>query len=140
VVQAPTALTGNLGGYNVVDATNPATPKVTDTVRVNNDPAISYPVTPVANRASVVYPSTASNKLSLIEMTLDGDKAKKVQTIEVGDASSLAYGLTSSADGQVLVAVGTEHYIAVVDLATGKPFIVPWGITKTGPLDVRFIP
>jgi hypothetical protein len=40
----------------------------------------------------------------------------------------------------VLLAVGAEHYIAVVDLPTGKVFNVPWGVTKSGPLDIKYIP
>jgi hypothetical protein len=140
VVQAPTQLTGNLGGYNVVDATTPAMPKVTDTNRVMADMRISYPVTAVASRKSVVYPSTLSGKLSLIEMQLEAGKAKNVQTLEVGDASTLAYGLSSSPEGLVYVSVATEHYIAVVDLASKKSIIVPWGLAKTGPVDIEMIP
>jgi hypothetical protein len=140
VVQAPTQLTGNLGGYNVVDATTPAMPKVTDTNRVMADMRISYPVTAVASRKSVVYPSTLSGKLSLIEMQLEAGKAKNVQTLEVGDASTLAYGLSASPDGLVYVSVATEHYIAVVDLAAKKSIIVPWGLSKTGPVDIKLIP
>ena len=97
VVQAPTQLTGNLGGYNVIDASNPATPKVTDSNRVMADMRISYPVTSVPSRKSVVYPSTNNGKLSLIEMGLEAGKAKLVQTIEVVDAMTLSYGLTSTA-------------------------------------------
>jgi hypothetical protein len=140
IVQAPTQLTGNLGGYNVIDASNPAMPKVTDSNRVMADTRISYPVAPVPSRKSVVYPSTNNGKLSLIEMGLEAGKAKMVQTIEVGDAMTLSYGLTSTADGVVLSAVATEHYIAVVDLNTKKPLIIPWGITKTGPVDIKLIP
>jgi hypothetical protein len=140
VVQAPTQLTGNLGGYNVIDATTPAMPKVTDSNRVMGDMRVSYPVTAVASRKSVVYPSTLSGKLSLIEMALDAGKAKNVQTLEVGDASTLAYGLSSSPEGLVYVSVATEHYVAVVDLATKKSIIVPWGLPKTGPVDIKMIP
>jgi hypothetical protein len=115
-------------------------PKVTDSNRVMADTRISYPVAPVPSRKSVVYPSTNNGKLSLIEMGLEAGKAKMVQTIEVGDAMTLSYGLTSTADGVVLSAVATEHYIAVVDLNTKKPLIIPWGITKTGPVDIKLIP
>jgi hypothetical protein len=140
VVQAPTSLTGNTGGYNVIDATNPASPKMTDNVRVMNDSRISYPVTSVANRKSVVYPSTLDGKLNLIEMGLENGKAKQVQMLDAGPASTLAYGLSSSADGLVLAAVGTDHIVVVADLNTGKAFNVAWGITETGPLDIKYIP
>ncbi|HKU39896.1 MAG TPA: hypothetical protein VJR89_17170 [Polyangiales bacterium] len=140
VVQAPTALTQNTGGYNVIDASNPAAPKMTDNVRVTNDMRIAYPVTSVPNRKSVVYPSTEGGKLNLIEMALENGKAKQVQKLEAGAASTLAYGLSSSAEGLVLAACGTDHNVYVADLATGKAFTVPWETTKTGPIDIKYIP
>jgi len=141
VVQAPTALTGKTGGYNVLDLSDPTAPKVTDSKRTSGDTGQAYPVTAVPNRKSVVYPSADENtkKLTLTEVTLEGDKAKVVQTIAVGDAT-FSYGLSSSAEGLVLAAVGVEHYIAVVDLNTGKVFTVPWGVTQNGPLDIKYIP
>jgi hypothetical protein len=140
VVQAPTQLTGNLGGYNVIDATNPMSPKATDTNRMPNDSRIAYPVTSCAGRKSIVYPSTLDGKLSLIEMGLEEGKAKQVQILDAGPASTLAYGLSASSEGLVLAAVGTDHIVVVADLATGKAFSVPWGITETGPLDIKYIP
>lgn len=140
VVQAPTQLTGNLGGYNVIDATMPGSPKVTDSNRVPNDTRISYPVTSVKGRKSVVYPSTDQGKLKLLEMGLEDGKAKLMQTIVVGDASTLAYGLCAGDDGLVLVANEKEHYVGVVDLNTGKTFNVPWEVDKTGPNDIEMIP
>jgi hypothetical protein len=138
VVQAPTDLTGNTGGYNVIDASDPAAPKVTDSNRVPGDTRKAYPVTSVPSRKSVVYPF-ADGKLSLVEMSLEAGKAKVVQTIPVADAT-FAYGLAASAEGIVLTAVSAEHYVAVVDLNTGKAFTVPWNVTKSGPVDVKFIP
>ena len=140
VVQAPTQLTGNLGGYNVIDVSMPGSPKVTDSSRVSNDTRISYPVTSAKGRKSVVYPSTDKGKLNLLEMGLEDGKAKLMQTIVVGDASTLAYGLCAGDDGLVLVANEKEHYVAVVDLNTGKPFNVPWEVDKTGPMDIKMIP
>jgi hypothetical protein len=140
VVQAPTQLTGNLGGYNVIDASNPMSPKATDSNRVPNDSRIAYPVTSCAGRKSIVYPSTLDGQLSLIEMGLEEGKAKQVQILDAGPASTLAYGLSASPEGLVLAAVGTDHIVVVADLATGKAFSVPWGITETGPLDIKYIP
>jgi DNA-binding beta-propeller fold protein YncE len=140
VVQAPTQLTGLLGGYNVIDATDPASPKVTDELRVPNDPKISYPATSVPSRMSIVYPSTDAGKLSLIEMGLEGQKAVELQKVEVGAAQQLAYGLHCDERGRVLVAVPTDHYVALVDLNTKESTIVPWEITETGPVDIKYIP
>jgi hypothetical protein len=141
VLQAPTMLTNLTGGYNVLDATDPTAPKVTDSKRTSGDSGQAYPVAAVASRKSVVYPSADSNtkKLVLIEMGLADGKATAMQTIPVGDGT-FAYGLTSTDDGLVLIAVGVEHYIAVVDLNTAKPFIVPWEVTKTGPNAIALIP
>jgi len=140
VVQAPTQLTGNTGGYNVIDVSNPAAPMATDNVRVSGDTRIAYPVTSVPNRKSVVYPSTKDGKLSLIEMGLEAGKAKEVQIVDAGAASTLAYGLSSSPEGLVLAACGADRNVYVVDLNTKKAFTVPWGTTKTGPLDIKYIP
>ena len=74
VVQAPTQLTSNLGGYNVIDASMPGAPVVTDTQRMPNDSRIAYPVTAVKGRKSVVYPSTDQGKF---EPARDGSRGWK---------------------------------------------------------------
>jgi hypothetical protein len=60
--------------------------------------------------------------------------------LDAGPASTLAYGLSASADGLVLAAVGSDHIVVVADLNTGKAFHVAWGITETGPIDIKYIP
>jgi hypothetical protein len=139
VVQAPTALTGNVGGHNVVDVTNPGMPVASDNVRTANSP-IWYPVTAVAARASVAFPSTLNNQLSIVEMKLDGSVAKQVQSVTVGPAETLAYGVTADATGRVFAAVPKEHNVAVVDLNTGKGYLVPWNLTQSGPNDIKLVP
>lgn len=141
VVQAPTQLTGLTGGYNVVDLSNPTMPVSTDSVRTTGDMNQAYPVVPVPSRKSVVYPSADSStrKLTLHEMALEGGKAKLVQDIAVGE-STFVYNLGATPEGTVLAASGAEHQIFVIDLKTAKSFIVPWGTTKTGPQDIKYIP
>jgi hypothetical protein len=139
VVQAPTTLTGNVGGHDVVNVSDPKSPVASDDIRIANAP-ISYPVTAVPGRGSVAFPATLDGKLSVTEMKLDGTTAKEVQTIPVGAAQTLAYGVTADPDGRVLVAVPTEHYVGVVDLEAGKAFMVPWGVTQSGPNDIKVIP
>ena len=139
VVLAPTMLTFNAGGYVVVDVTNPMSPVVTDSVSIPNSP-VRYPITPVPSRNSVAFPSTIDNKLSIVEMKLEGGKAVDVQTVEVGAAETLAYGVTTAHDGRVLAAVPKEHYVAVVDLEAATSFMVPWEITESGPNDIKMIP
>ena len=58
----------------------------------------------------------------------------------MGPTEGLAYGITEVPDGKVLVAVSGEHYIAEVDLETGKAFTVPWEVTKSGPTEIKLIP
>jgi hypothetical protein len=72
-------------------------------------------------------------------MALEDGKAKKVQDVAVGE-STFVYGLGATPEGTVLAASGAEHQIFVVDLNTAKSFAVPWGTTKTGPQDIKFIP
>lgn len=139
VVQSATALDGNLGGHNVVNVTDPKNPVATDNIRTQNSPTW-YPVTPVPRRNSVAYPATLNNMLSVVEMKLTGDTATQVQSIPVGAAMTLAYGATTDPDGRVLVAVPTEHYVAVVDLDAAKAFMVPWDVTKDGPNDIKVVP
>lgn len=139
LLQAPTALTLNVGGYNVVNVQDPTRPVISDESRVGSAPTM-YPVTAVSARKSVVFPSTKDNMLSLVEMKLEGEKAKQVQTLAVGSAKSLAYGVAATADGRVLLAVPGERYVGVVDLATQKAFTVPWEVTKSGPVDIKLIP
>ncbi len=140
VVQSATALTGQVGGHNVINVSNPASPVATDNIRISSNCPTWYPVTAVPSRKSVAFPATASSMLSVIEMKLNGDTAMQVQSVPVGMASTLAYGASTAPDGRVLVAVPTEHYVAVVDLVAAKSFMVPWEVTKDGPNDIKAVP
>lgn len=142
VVQAPTTLTMNTGGYSLVDASNPASPSVMSVVRVPSSPTI-YPVTAVPHRQSVAYPATdtRTQTLSLVEMKLENGTAKEVQTIEVGEATNLSYGATVDPIGKVvLLAVPSDSFIAIVDLDAKTAFKVPWGFSKSGPTAIRVAP
>jgi hypothetical protein len=137
-VQAPTQLTLNVGGHNVIDVTDPKKPVASDNVRVNSP--TQYPCAAVHSRKTVVYPSFENKKAYLTEMKLEGTIAKEAQKIEVGAAGNLPYGVSSTPDSRVLVAVPGDHYIGVVDLETKKAFTVPWEVTKSGPNDIKMIP
>jgi hypothetical protein len=139
LMQAPTTLTGNRGGHNLVDATNPRAPVALDNVRIAAHPT-TYPVTAVHARRTIAFPATKNKVLSVVEMTLEGRVAKEAKSVTVGPTESLAYGITEVPDGKVLVAVSGEHYIGVVDLETGKAFTVPWEVTKSGPTEIKMIP
>jgi streptogramin lyase len=139
VVQAPTTLTGNVGGHNLVDVGDPKSPVASDDMLNPNAPT-SYPVTAVPGRGSIAFPATQGGQLSVTEMKLQGNAAVEVQTIPVGAAQTLAYGVTADPDGRVLVAVPTEHYVAVVDLDAATAFMVPWDLTQSGPNDIKVVP
>jgi len=137
-VQAPTALTGNVGGHNVIDVSDPKKPVAGDNVRVQSP--TQYPCTAVKQRNSVVFPSFENKKAYVTEVKLEGGLAKEVQKLEVGAAGNLPYGVSSTPDNRVLIAVPGDHYIGVVDLETKKAFTVPWEVTKSGPNDIKMIP
>lgn len=139
LVQAPTALTGNVGGHNLVDVSNPRSPSSFDNVRKGSHPTV-YPIAPNHARGSVVFPSTEDNTLSVVEMKLDGRVARQNKMVKVGAAESLAYGVTSTRDGRVLTAVPGGHYIGVTDLESGESFTVDWEQTLSGPTEIKVIP
>lgn len=138
LVQAPTDLTFNVGGHNVVDVTNPTMPVVSDNIRIQAPKM--YPCTAVKSRKTVVYPSFENNMAYLTEMKLEGTVAKEAQKLPIGPAGNLPYGVSSTPDNRVLIAVPGDHYIGVVDLETKKAFQVPWEQTKSGPNDIKMIP
>lgn len=139
LMQAPTILTGNLGGHDLIDVSNPARPVASDGVRRGNHPS-TYPVTAVAARGSIAFPESADGMLWVVEMVLTDGKAVERKRVEVGPAESVAYGLTATRDGRVLVAVGGEHYIGVVDLEAGTAFTVPWEVSMSGPTEIKVVP
>jgi hypothetical protein len=139
LMQAPTVLTGNVGGHNVIDVSNPASPVALDDQRMGSHPT-TYPVTAVAARGTVAFPSTENNMLTLVEMKLEGDAAHEAQRVLVGTAESLAYGLGATREGKVLLAVPGEHYVGVVDLEAGTAFTVPWEVTMSGPTEIKVVP
>jgi len=139
LMQAPTLLTGNVGGHNVIDASNPAMPVSSDNIRVNAHPT-TYPVTAVAARGSIAYPSSANGTVTIVEMKLEGDVAKEVKKVDAGVAGNVAYGITDTPDGKILIAVPGDHYIGVVDLEAGTAFHVPWDQTEAGPTEIKIVP
>jgi DNA-binding beta-propeller fold protein YncE len=139
LVQAPTVLTGNVGGHNVVQVEDPKRPVAGDNVRMGSFPSV-YPAAAVKARGSVVYPSTADGTLSLVEMKLEGALAKQVQSVPVAPNDKLAYGVGATRAGRVLLASSGDHYIAVVDLETKQAFTVPWEMSQSGPTEVKLIP
>jgi hypothetical protein len=139
LLQVPTSLNGNIGGHNLVNVETPSAPVASDDVRINDAP-ITYPATALKARNSIAFPRTKDDQVALSEVKLQDGVAVEVQTVTVGPAKSLAYGVTAARDGRVLVAVPGEHYVGVVDLQTQKAFTVPWEVTESGPVDVKLIP
>jgi len=139
LMQAPTILTGNVGGHNIINVENPTLPVATDNVRIPLHPE-TYPVTAVEARGTFAFTMVENNTAYVVEMGLEGDVATEVQRVAVGSAASLAYGLTATQDGRVLIAVSGEHYIGVADLATGKAFTVPWEMANSGPTEIKVVP
>lgn len=139
LMQAPTVLTGYLGGHDLVDVSDPQSPRTSDGVRMTGAP-MTYPVTPVHARQSVAFPASVDGTVSIVEMRLQGAEAIEVNRVEAGPAESLAYGITETPDGRVLVAVPGEHYIGVVDLETQESFQVPWEQSESGPTEIKVVP
>ena len=74
-------------------------------------------------------------------MKLEGDAAHGGRSASrSGTAASLAYGLSATRDGRVLIAVPGEHYVGVVDLEAGTAFTVPWEVTMSGPTEIKVVP
>jgi DNA-binding beta-propeller fold protein YncE len=139
LMQAPTILTGNVGGHDLVDVSNPAAPMVIAGPRTGSHPT-TYPMTSIAARGSVAFTSTEDGMVSVVEMALSGQAAMEKKRVVVGAAESLAYGLAATRDGRVLIAVPGEHNVGVVDLEAGSAFMVPWQITMTGPTEIKLVP
>jgi hypothetical protein len=139
VMEAPTALTGNVGGHNVVDVSNPMAPVAMDDDRQASYPS-TYPVTAVAARNSIVYNATIDGVSNVVEVQLDGQSAHEVQRVKVAPTDTLAYGIATTSDGRVLIAVPGEHYVGVVDLASGTAFTVPWEVSMSGPTEIIAVP
>jgi DNA-binding beta-propeller fold protein YncE len=139
LVQAPTPLTNNVGGHDVIDVTDPTMPVASDNIRIEMAPT-SYPVATVHARSSVAYPAIAEGRLTIVEMKLEGDVAIEVQTIDVGPSGLFAYGISATNDGRVLVAEPGTHTVSVVDLESGTGFSIPWEGEAYGPTEIKVIP
>jgi DNA-binding beta-propeller fold protein YncE len=139
LVQAPTPLTGNVGGHDLVDVTDPSAPVASDNVRIEMAPT-SYPVTTVHARNSVAYPAITGGRLTVVEMKLEDGVATEVQAVDVGPSGLFAYGIGATSDGRVLIAEPGTHTVSVVDLETGTGFSVPWEVDAYGPTEIKVIP
>lgn len=139
LLQAPTPLTGNSGGYDLLDVTDPTAPVVIDSLRMTGGPIV-YPVTAVHRRGTVAFPATLGGQISVVEMELKDGKASEVQRIAVGPGGLIPYGVSETYDNRVLVAEPVEHYVGVVDLETGASYTVPWEGEEYGPTEIKLIP
>jgi len=139
LMQAPTPLTGNVGGHDLIDVTNPAVPVASDNVRIEMHPT-TYPVTAVPARGTVAFPQVVAGELSVVEMKLEGGAAVEAQRVLVGASGMFAYGIGAANDGRVLVADPGAHTISVVDLEAGTAFSVAWEGELYGPTEIKVIP
>ena len=139
VLEAPTPLTGSVGGHVLIDATEPTAPIVRNVVAMSGVP-IWYPIAAVPARSSVAFPAAQNGMLSVIEMVLDGDAARQEQSIDVGPCSLLAHGASLDNTGRLMVAAQDELYVAIVDLATGTAQRVAWNVYEIGSTDIKSIP
>jgi hypothetical protein len=139
VVQAPTPLTMNVGGHDVIDVADPTTPISTDSVRTEMAPT-TYPVTAVHARNSIAFPAISGGSLTVVEMKLEDGAAVEVQKIDLGPSGLFAYGVAATSDGRVLVAEPGMHTVSVVDLESGNGFQVPWEGSEYGPTEIKVIP
>jgi hypothetical protein len=140
LLQAPTPLTGNVGGYDLLDVADPTAPAVIDSMRMSSGAPVVYPITAVHRRGTVAFPATLAGQIELVEMELKDGKASEVQRIAVGPGGLIPYGVGETYDSRVLVAEPVEHYIGVVDLETGTAFTVPWEGDEYGPTEIKLIP
>jgi hypothetical protein len=141
VVQAPNPLTRAVGGYTVVDASDPRDPRVVVDVHSETAP-IAYPAVSVEARNSVVVPINSQGKLQVQELTLNSDNSVNVrQTIDAGSVSLLgAYGISVDEDGRLLMAVPALRQVVVVDLDAASAFSTPWELDVAGPTDIILVP
>lgn len=139
LLQAPTPLTSNMGGYDLIDVTAPAAPVVIDSARMGSAPIV-YPITAVHRRGTLAYPASGGGQLELVEMELKDGAASEVQRIPVGPGGLIPYGVSETYDTRVLIAEPGEHYVGVVDLETGTAFTVPWEGAEYGPTEIKLIP
>lgn len=139
VLQAATPLTAGMGGYDVLDVSNPAEAVVLESVRVRVS-GFSYPATAVHARNSIAYPITGDRKNWLVEVRQGDTGLTEVQRIEVGASGLIPYGVGETHDSRVLVAEPGNHYVGVVDLESGTAFTVPWEQSEYGPTEIKVIP
>lgn len=139
LMQAPTSLTGQVGGHDLIDVTDPLAPVASDGERRQAHPG-TYPVTAVPSRGSVVFPWTDAGQVFVVEMALVDGRAEEVQRILVGPAERIAYGVTAAPDSRVFIATPGERYVGVAELETGNGFTVPWEMDASGPTEIKWIP
>lgn len=141
VVQSPTPLTGMRGGYTLVDAGNPSSPRTLEDKRFANMPSC-YPAVAAHNRGTVLVPITENDRAALREYRLEGNKVSLDDTIDVCNAETFgAMGLAyDAATNQAIMALPRAKLLAVTNLKTKTSFTIPWPGSSAGPADIALIP
>lgn len=142
VVQAPNALSGEAGGYDVVDVADPSNPVLLAGVR-DDDAPIMYPAAPAEERGTVLVPISDDRELRLREYSLlVSGEVELVQEIPLGATHFFgAYGVVAKGARHALLSVPGDRLLMVVDLDTGAFERVTWGAAASdaGPMDVALI-
>lgn len=141
VVQAINPLTSPQGGYDLIDVSNPSSPRLLDSAR-SSEVASAYAIVSASNRGTVLTPINQNDQLSLREYSLNGSSVSLEQTIPVCPSEVLgALGMMyDAATERAIMTVPRHRIVAVTDLNTKESFTVTWPGSDVGPADITLIP
>jgi DNA-binding beta-propeller fold protein YncE len=136
VVLAYNPLTSPSSGYALVDATSPSSPVKLVETKWTDATYVDYQAIPYPAHGTVLVPVAAGNRLTVREYALGGSDVVLQKTYDVAPTGLFgAFGAVVDARGRMALSMPAARQLAVLDLASGAVFTVPW-FPEAGPLGI----
>jgi DNA-binding beta-propeller fold protein YncE len=137
VVLAYNPITSPNAGYALIDASQPSSPRLIVETKWTDATYISYDAIAYPTDGTVLIPLAVNGALEVREYALGTSDVTLQKTYPVAPVTNLfgAFGSVVDAQGHMVLTMPGERKLAVLDLASGAAFTVPW-YTQPSPMGI----
>jgi DNA-binding beta-propeller fold protein YncE len=136
VVRAYNPLTSPASGYALIDASNPAAPVKLAEAQWTDTTYITFEAIPAPARGTVLVPAADNGMLRVREYGLGASDVVLQKTYDVVPTKVFgAFDAVVDAKGRMVLTMPGDRQLAVLDLASGNAFAVPW-FAEAGPMGI----
>jgi DNA-binding beta-propeller fold protein YncE len=136
VALAYNPLTSPNSGYAIIDATQPSSPKMLIETKWTDATYVSYEAIAYPAHGTVLVPLAVGGMLIVREYALGATDLTLQKTYQVAPTALFgAFGAVVDAQGHMVLTMPGDRKLAVLDLASGASYTMPW-YSQPGPLGI----